>query len=138
MHHGDLHGNVPTADTGVRLYGKVTGDNLLAAALQVTVQVSTPGLTPTPGADCTGFAAAPGSATSSFTAFPADYAAGLRDLNNDNAPDWRPSPKTPGDLSRTYKISYSLPAVAYGVEYQGKAVQMAFTWEVQSDDTPGT
>jgi hypothetical protein len=130
-------GSVPTADTGVRMYGKVTGGyDPLAAALEVTVEISGPGATSS--SNCAGFVAAPGSFTSRFKTFPANYTSGLRDLNAaDSVPDWRPSATT--DLSRVYRISYSLPAAtANPDDLQGKSVTMTFTWEAQSDDTPGT
>ncbi len=130
-------GNVDTADTGVRLYGALTTDSAaLAAALQVTVQMSTTALTPTPGADCLpAFQASPVSyATRAFSVFPTSYGTGIGDANGDTLGDWRPSATT--DQSRTYKISYSLPAGSHPASLQGKKVGMTFTWEVQSD-TPG-
>jgi hypothetical protein len=130
-------GNVDTAATGVRLYGSLTTDSAeLADALEVTVQMSTTALTPTPGADCLpAFEASPvGYATRAFSAFPTSYGAGIGDANGDAVGDWRPAATT--DRSRTYKISYSLPAGSYPSSVQGKEVGMTFTWEVQSDD-PG-
>jgi hypothetical protein len=130
-------GNVDTADTGVRLYGALTTDSAeLAAALQVTVQMSTTALTPTPGADCLpAFQASPvGYATRAFSAFPTSYGTGIGDANGDSLGDWRPSASA--DRTRTYKISYRLPAGSYPSTVQGKKVAMTFTWEVQSD-TPG-
>lgn len=131
-------GNVDTADMGVRLYGSLTTDSAeLADALKVTVQMSTTALTPTPDADCLpAFEASPVSyATKSFSAFPTGFGTGIGDANGDAVGDWRPSATT--DRSRTYKISYSLPAGSYPATVQGKRVGMTFTWEVQSD-TPGT
>jgi hypothetical protein len=132
------NGNVDTADTGVRLYGALTTDSAeLASALQVTVQMSTTALAPTPDADCApAFQASPVSyASRAASAFPASYGTGIGDANGDTAGDWRPSATT--DRSRTYKISYSLPAGSYPSSVQGKKVGMTFTWEVRSDDTPG-
>ena len=130
-------GSVDTAVAGVRLYGALTTDSAeLAAALQVTVQMSTTALSPTPDADCLpGFQASPVTyAARAFSSFPTDYATGIGDANGDTLGDWRPSPTT--DTSRTYKISYSLPAGTYPSTVQGKKVRMTFTWEVQS--APGS
>jgi hypothetical protein len=142
----DYTGDVTTAETGVRLYGTVTSDYTpLLDALQITVQVSRTSLSPAPAADCTGFDPSPAQAitylTSAFSAFPVNYGTGLGDLNTDGFGDWRPSPAV-AERSRTYKISYRFPtnppSGSYATDYQGKKVQMSFTWEVQSDDTPGT
>ena len=131
-------GNVDTAAAGVRLYGTLTADSSaeLAAALQVTVQVSTTALSPAPDADCLpAFQASPVTyATTAFSAFPTNYGTGIGDANGDALGDWRPSATT--DRSRTYRISYSLPAGSYPSTLQGKKVGMTFTWEVQS--APGT
>ena len=129
-------GSVSTAEAGVRLYGTLTTDSPeLAGALQLTVQMSTTAVTT--GADCAGF----GSSSTTYpagaaSAFPTGYGAGLGDLNADGTGDWRPS--ATADRSRTYRISYRLPAAPYSSSVQGKKVGMTFTWEVQSDDTPGT
>lgn len=131
-------GNVDTATAGVRLYGTLTADSSaeLAAALRVTVQMSTTAMSPTPDADCLpGFQASPVTyPTTAFSVFPANYGAGIGDANGDALGDWRPSATT--DRSRTYRISYSLPAGSYPSTLQGKKVGMTFTWEVQS--APGT
>jgi hypothetical protein len=130
-------GNVDTAATGVRLYGSLTTDSAeLADALEVTVQMSTTALTPAPNADCLpAFQSSPVSyPTRAFSAFPTSYGTGIWDANGDTLGDWRPSATT--DRSRTYKISYSLPAGSYPSSVQGKKVGMTFTWEVQSS-TPG-
>lgn len=131
-------GNVDTADTGVRLYGSLTtGSPELAAALRITVQMSRTALTTPPDADCLPtFEASPFTyPTSTLGAFPSGYGTGLGDENGDAAGDWRPSATT--DRSRTYRISYSLPAGPHPSSLQGKEVGMTFTWEVRSDDTPG-
>jgi hypothetical protein len=139
-------GDVTTAETGVHLYGAVTSDYTpLLDALQITVQMSRTSLSPAPAADCTGFDPSPAQAitypTSAFSAFPVGYGTGLGDLNTDGWGDWRPSTAV-GERSRTYKISYRFPtnptSGSYATDYQGKKVSMSFTWEVQSDDTPGT
>ena len=122
----------------MRLYGTLTADSSaeLAATLQVTVQMSTTALGTTPDADCLpGFQASPVTyATTAFSAFPTTYATGIGDANGDALGDWRPSATT--DRTRTYRISYSLPAGSYPSTLQGKKVGMTFTWEVQS--APGT
>ena len=130
-------GNVDTAVSGVRLYGTLApGSAELAAALQVTVQMSTAAVSPTPDADClTGFPASPVTyPTTAFSAFPTGYGTGLGDADGDTTGDWRPGVTT--DRTRTYKISYRLPAGSYPSTVQGKRVEMTFTWEVQS--APGT
>jgi hypothetical protein len=132
-------GNVSTAEAGVRLYGTLTADTdaALAAALQVTVQMSTTALGTT-AADCSpSFPATTLSYTGkTFGTFPTSFTGGLGDLNTDGLGDWRPNATT--DRSRTYKISYSLPTGPSTTTMAGKKVGMSFTWEVQSDDTPGT
>ncbi len=130
-------GNVDTADSGVRLYGALTGSTELANALRITVEMSTEAVTPAPGANCLpAFDASPVSyGTAAFSAFPTGYGTGLGNADGDAVGDWRPSATDP---TRTYKISYSLPAGSYPDTLQGKEVGMTFTWEVQSDDTPGS
>jgi hypothetical protein len=126
-------GSVDTAATGVRLYGALTTDSAeLADALEVTVQMSTTALSPAPDADCDpAFQASPVSyPDTALSDFPGDYATGIGDANGDGAGDWRPTATT--DRSRTYKISYRLPAGSYPSSVQGKTVGMTFTWEVQS------
>ena len=131
-------GNVDTAAAGVRLYGTLTSDSSaeLAAALQVTVQMSTTALGTTPDADCLpGFQASPVTyAATAVSAFPTNYGGGIGDANGDALGDWRPSATT--DRTRTYRISYSLPAGSYPSTLQGKKVGVTFTWEVQS--APGS
>ena len=130
-------GNVDTAVTGVRLYGSPATDSAeLAAALEVTVEMSTTALNPGPDADClSGLGPSPVSfGTRTFSTFPTGYGAGIGDANGDAVGDWRP---TATDRSRTYKISYRLPPASYPSTLQGKEVRMTFTWEVQSH-TPGT
>jgi hypothetical protein len=131
-------GTVDTAASGVRLYGAMTTDSPeLADALQVTVQMSTTAVSPAPNADClpAAFPASPVSyAGRAFSAFPTTYATGIGDADGDAVGDWRPSATS--DRTRTYKISYSLPAGPYPASMQGKKVGMTFTWEVRSS-TPG-
>ena len=131
-------GSVDTAVAGVRLYGTLTTDSSaeLAAALQVTVEMSTAALTPTPDGDCLpSFQASPITyAARAFSAFPTSYGTGIGDANGDATGDWRPTATT--DRSRTYRIAYTLPAGSYATSVQGKNVAMTFTWEVQS--APGT
>jgi hypothetical protein len=132
-------GSVDTAIEGVRLWGVVknTSDADLAAKLEVTVQMSRSAVPGTPDVDCASFP------TSSFdyapttlSTFPKNYTSGIGHANGTTVGDWRPFPTT--DVSRTYKISYRLPAdVANADALQGKTVEMAFTWEVQSY-TPGS
>ncbi len=131
-------GNVDTAETGVRLHGALTGSTALADALQVRVEVSATALSPAPDADCLpGLGGSPVShAPRAFSAFPTGYGTGLGDGNGDGVADWRPT--ATGNRSRTYRISYSLPAGSYPDTLQGQQVGMTFTWEVRSDDTPGT
>jgi hypothetical protein len=131
-------GNVDTAATGVRLYGLPTpgSDTGLAGQLQITVQMSTTALTPTPDVDCANFDASPKSyPTSTLAAFPTDYATGIGHAAGVTAGDWRPTATT--NLSRTYKIAYSLPAGTNIDGVQGKKVGMTFIWEVQSDTPAG-
>ncbi|SNS67768.1 hypothetical protein SAMN06893096_106169 [Geodermatophilus pulveris] len=130
-------GNVDTADSGVRLHGALTAGSSpeLAAALQVTVEMSTTALVPAPDADCAGFEAAPlRYATTALGAFPTGHATGIGDVDGDTVGDWRPT--ATAERSRTYRISYSLPADSHPTSIQGKQVEMTFTWEVRSDDTP--
>jgi hypothetical protein len=126
-------GNVDTNGAGVRLYGalKAGSSSELAAVLQVSVEMSTTAVATPPGADCSGFPAAPHSYTAkTLSAFPADYGTGIGDANGDGQGDWRPLAAT--DRSRTYKISYSLPVGSYPDTLQGKQVAMTFTWEVRA------
>ncbi len=129
-------GNVDTAATGVRLYGSpATGSPELAAALEVTVEMSTAAVSPVPGADCLpGLGPSTvGYGTKTFSTFPTGYGTGIGDADGNGAGDWRP---TATDPSRTYKISYRLPPASYPSTLQGKEVRMTFTWEVRSH-TPG-
>src|SRR3712207_2933554 len=110
----------------VRLHVALTAGSSaeLAAVLQVSVEMSTTALATPPGADCSGFPAAPHSyAATTLSAFPADYGTGI-------GGEWRPL--ATADRSRTYKISYSLPAGPYSETLQGKGVEMTFTWEVRA------
>jgi len=132
------NGTVETAATGVRLYGALTSDSsaALAAAMTVKVELSTTALGTAPDLNCSpAFQASPISyASKTFDTFPTTFAGGIGDANADNVGDWRPTPTT--DRTRTYRISYSLPASAPSSGLQGQKVGMTFTWEVQS--APGT
>lgn len=127
-------GNVDTAVTGVRLYGALTTDSTeLSDALEVTVRMSTTALTPAPDADCLpGSVASPVTyAARAFSAFPTSYGTGIGDADGDTVGDWRPSATT--DRSRTYEISYRLPAGSHPSSLQGKRVGLTLTWEARSD-----
>ena len=131
-------GSVTVGEEGIRLRGTVTGDPGLASALQIQVQLSQAPLPGPPGADCLpSFPATPLTYSTTLSAFPTTYADGLGDLDNNNTGDWRPVLPTT-DTSRTYRITYTLPTSASGTQYQGKQVGLLLTWQVQSDDTPGS
>lgn len=130
-------GTLPTATSGVHLYGTATGDATLAGALTLKVEQGSGGTF----GSCTGFTPASTGAVvydgtlSGFATGHTTYATGW----GGGAGAWVPAPTTapaPAD-SRSYRLTYTLPAgVAYGAAYQGKTTGMTFTWEVQSTEVP--
>jgi hypothetical protein len=113
-------GTVPAV---VRLYvaGR-TSTRSLTAAINLTVVAGTGGSAST----CNGFTPSTSVYRGTLAGFPASYGAGVL--------SW-PTTGTAGGESRTYQLTWSVPANA-ATTSQGGSASAAFTWEAQSVGGP--
>ena len=102
-----------TAPTVVKVYASSRTSSTLSTALRITVDGGTGG--------CTAFLSAGSPITATLSAFPTTYAAGVS--------SWT----TTGTIgeTRTYQVTYSLPATAT-TRAQGGSASLGFTWEAQT------
>lgn len=102
-----------TVPTVVKTYATSQTSNTLSGALKVTVDGGTGG--------CAAFVSAGSPGTTTLSAFPTSYAAGLGAWATTGA----------NGESRTYQVTYSLPTDAT-TNAQGGTASLALTWEAQS------
>jgi hypothetical protein len=101
-----------SAPTTVKVYAGTRTSTALSGALRLTVD-SGPG-------GCAGFVSGGGATTSTLSAFPTTYAAGVTSWTTTG---------TPGE-TRAYQVTYSLPASA--TSGQNGTASLSLTWEAQS------
>ena len=106
-----------SAPSAVRLYATGRSTNALASALRLTVVVGTGGGTP----GCGGFRPSATVYTGTLAAFPANgFGSGVGEWISVGGPD-----------TRTYQVTYSLPANASTGAQNGTAT-VGLTWEARS------